>query len=101
MHKASHSLLTAPQHGPRRYQAATWSCKREAGALDRTPRFLSGLSEQALATQPAQHMDFDTFRKTGLGLGVEADFLATLASHPPEAVSRKFDSIRSEEHTAG
>jgi hypothetical protein len=38
-------------------------------------------------------MDFDTLRKTGLGLGVEADFLATLASDPPEAVSRKFDSI--------
>jgi hypothetical protein len=47
----------------------------------------------ALDRQPAQQMDFDTLRKTGLGLGVEADFLATLASDPPEAVSRKFDSI--------
>jgi hypothetical protein len=34
------------------------------------------------------------FHQTGLGLGVEADLLFTLASHPPEVVSHKFDAIR-------
>ena len=54
---------------------------------------LAGCSEQALDRQPAQHADLDALPKTGLGLGVEADFLATLASHPHEAVSHEFDAI--------
>ena len=54
---------------------------------------LAGCSEQALDWQPAQHADFDALPQTGPGLGGEADFLATLASHPPEAVSHEFDAI--------
>src|SRR6478672_5124336 len=57
-------------------------------------RFLAGRSEQALDRQPAQDADLDAFPETGLGLGVEADLLVTLASCPFEAVSHKFDAIR-------
>jgi hypothetical protein len=41
-----------------------------------------------------QYSDLDALPQTGPGLGVEADLLFTLASHPPEAVSHKFDAIR-------
>ena len=52
-----------------------------------------GCLEQALDRQPARHADPDALPKTSLGLGVEAEFLATLASHPPEAISHEFDAM--------
>ncbi len=62
--------------------------------------FLPGCSEQALDRQPAQQTDFDALRKTGLGLGVEADFLATLASHPPKPRQNLSKAIDWSSHAA-
>src|SRR6478752_10031515 len=42
-------------------------------------------SEQPLDRQPAYHLGLDALPETGLGFGVVAYFLVTLARHPDEA----------------
>ena len=63
------------------------------GMRSRMP-VLAGRSKKALDRQPAQDGDLDALHKTGLGLGIEANLFVTLASHPLEAISHKFDPIR-------
>jgi len=52
-------------------------------------RFRAGARSAA-----AQYVYLEALPETGLGLGVEADLLFTLARHPREAVSREFEAIR-------
>ena len=54
----------------------------------------SRCSEQPLDRQPAYHPCFDAFHEVGVGLGVVAHFLVTLARHPDEAIAIEFDAIR-------
>src|SRR6478736_1553307 len=55
---------------------------------------LTGCLEQPLDGQPAYHLCLDALPEIGLGLGVVAHLLATLARHPHETVSCEFDAIR-------
>src|SRR6185295_19636723 len=55
---------------------------------------LAGCLEQPLDGQPAYHLGLDAFHEAGVGLGVVAHFLVTLARHPDEALAIELDAIR-------